>query len=154
MTRRDDREAGFTLLEIVCVLAMIGLLAALVLPAIPRATSPVRLAAYAVDIAALLKGDRNAAMRNHLPVATSLDPERRIVRSGARATAIEIPADVSFDALVADRCEGRAVGSTIDFLPNGSSCGGVIAISRQGVGFQIRVNWLTGGVEVVPIHKT
>jgi general secretion pathway protein H len=32
------------------------------------------------------------------------------------------------------------------------SCGGTIALSRSGVGYQIRVNWLTGGVEVVPVN--
>ncbi len=149
-----DREAGFTLIEAVCVLAIVGLLAALVLPAIPRATSQSRLAGYAVDVAALLKGDRNAAMRNHIAVSTSLDAERRTVRSGATATVVEIPADVTFAALLAQRCAGRAVGSTIDFFPSGASCGGAIAISRQGFGYQIRVNWLTGGVEVVAIDKS
>jgi general secretion pathway protein H len=29
------------------------------------------------------------------------------------------------------------------------SCGGVVAISRPGAGYQVRVNWLTGSVEVV-----
>jgi general secretion pathway protein H len=149
-----DEEAGFTLIEIVCVLAMTGLLAALVLPEIPRATSRARLAGYAVEVAALLKGDRNDAMREHVQVASLLDADRRTVRSGARASVVEIPEDVSFDVLLAERCEGRPVGSTIDFFPSGASCGGVISIARQGVGFQIRVNWLTGGVEVVPIRKT
>jgi general secretion pathway protein H len=148
-----DREAGFTLIEAVCVLAIIGLLAALILPAIPRATSQSRLAGYAIDIAALLKGDRNAAMRNHTAVATSLDPEARTVQSGATAAAVEIPEDVTFAALLAQRCQGRPVGSTIDFFPSGASCGGTIALSRQGFGYQIRVNWLTGGVEVVAINK-
>ena len=148
-----DRKAGFTLIEAVCVLAIIGLLAALVLPAIPRATSQSRLAGYAIDIAALLKGDRNAAMRNHTAVATSLDPEARTVQSGATAASVEIPEDVTFAALLAQRCQGRPVGSTIDFFPSGASCGGTIALSRQGFGYQIRVNWLTGGVEVVAIDK-
>ena len=76
---RTDAQAGFTLIEVVCVLAIIGLLAALVLPAIPRGTSQERLAGYAVEVAALLKGDRNAAMRNRAQVATSLDAQRRIV---------------------------------------------------------------------------
>ena len=83
---QTDAEAGFTLIEVVCVLAIIGLLAALVLPAIPRGTSQERLAGYAVEVAALLKGDRNAAMRDHAQVATSLDAGRRIVISGATAS--------------------------------------------------------------------
>jgi general secretion pathway protein H len=146
-------EAGFTLVETVCSLAVVGLVAALVLPAIPQATSQARLAGYAVDIAALLKGDRNAAIRNHVGVATKLNVDSRSVRSGARVAAVEIPADVSFEALLAQRCANRRTGSTIEFFPSGASCGGVIAISRHGVGYQIRVNWLTGGVEVVPIAK-
>ncbi|MBV9290118.1 MAG: prepilin-type N-terminal cleavage/methylation domain-containing protein [Hyphomicrobiales bacterium] len=146
-------EAGFTLIEIVCALAIVALLAALVLPALPRATSQSRLAGYAVAVAALLKGDRNAAIRNHVAVATKLDADRRIVRSGARNGAVEIPADVTFAALLAERCSGRRVGSTIDFFPSGASCGGVIDISRHGAGFQVRVNWLTGGVAVEPIAK-
>ncbi len=80
-----DEEAGFTLIETVCSLAVVGLLAARVLPAIPRATSQARLAGYAIDIAALLKGDRNAAIRSHIAVATTLDADSRTVRSGAGA---------------------------------------------------------------------
>ena len=144
-------EAGFTLIEVVCVLAIVALLAALVLPAIPRATSQERLAGYAVEVAALLKGDRNAAIRSHAPVATTLDADRREVRSGGSDAVVEIPADVTFAALLAQRCSGRPTGSTIDFFPGGESCGGTIAISRNGVGYQIRVNWLTGGVEIVAV---
>ena len=149
-----DEESGFTLNEVVCVMAIVGLLAMLVLPAIPRATSQERLAGYAVEVAALLKGDRNAAIRNHMAVATILDADRRTVRSGAGDHIIEIPADVHFGALLAQRCSDRRTGSTVDFFPSGASCGGVIAISRNGVGYQIHVNWLTGGVEVVAIGKT
>ena len=146
-------EAGFTLIETVCSLAVVGLLAALVLPAIPQGTSQTRLAGYAVDIAAVLKGDRDAAIRNHIAVATRLNAESRTVRSGVRGATVEIPADVSFEALLAQRCANRPTGSTIEFFPSGASCGGAIAISRHGAGYQIRVNWLTGGVEVVPIAK-
>ena len=134
---QNDPEAGFTLIEVVCVLAIVALLAALVLPAIPRGTSQARLAGYAVEVAALLKGDRNAAIRNRAQVATSLDAERRIVISGATASIVEIPPDVTFEALLAQRCGDRRVGATIDFFPSGASCGGVIAIARQGVGYQI-----------------
>ncbi|HZZ63080.1 MAG TPA: prepilin-type N-terminal cleavage/methylation domain-containing protein [Roseiarcus sp.] len=147
-------EAGFTLIEIVCALAVVALVAALVLPAFPPATSQTRLAGYAIEVAALLKGDRTAAIRTHATVSTYLDAQRRTVRSGSAPEVVEIPADVSFNALLAQVCGDRPVGATIDFFPSGASCGGVIALSRQGVVYQVRVNWLTGGVEVVAVGKT
>ncbi len=149
-----EREAGFTLIEVACTLAIVALLALLVLPAIPNATSQSRLNGYAVDIAALLKRDRNLAMRHHVVVATALDAEARTVRSGDAAQVVEIPSDVTFSALLAQHCADHPVGSTIDFFPSGASCGGRIAISRQGFGYQIRVNWMTGGVEVVAIGSS
>ncbi|MCC8943089.1 prepilin-type N-terminal cleavage/methylation domain-containing protein, partial [Bradyrhizobium sp. Arg68] len=48
-------EAGFALIEILCVLAITGMLAAIILPSIPRATTRARLESYAVETAALLK---------------------------------------------------------------------------------------------------
>jgi general secretion pathway protein H len=149
-----DDEAGFTLIEIVCVLAIVGLLAALALPYFPKATSRARLGGYALQTAALLKGDRNAAMRTGSPVVTTLSAKARTVRSGATGEIVQLPADVAFDAILANRCGDRRVGASIDFFPSGMSCGGTIAISRQGVGFQIRVNWLTGGVEVVSVDQS
>jgi len=149
-----DDEAGFTLLEIVCVLAIVGLLAALALPHFPKGTTRTRLEGYALDTAAILKGDRNAAIRTGTPVATTLSAVARTARSGATGAIVRLPEDVAFDAILAKRCGDRRVGTTIDFFPSGMSCGGTIAISRHGVGFQIRVNWLTGGVEVVAVDKS
>jgi general secretion pathway protein H len=144
-------EDGFTLLEIVCVVAIIALLAALILPAIPRGTSRTRLEAFALQTAALLKTDRLAAMQRKMRVATELDSISRSIRSGATGSSVVLPRDVGFDAVLATRCNQRAAGRTIDFFPSGMSCGGTIALSRPGGGFQVRVNWLTGGVEIVPV---
>jgi general secretion pathway protein H len=144
------REDGYVLLEIVCVLAIIGLLAAVILPAIPRATSRARLEGYAVATAAVLKSDRVAALRRRVRVATVVDAEARSIRSGAGGRIVQLPNDVRLDALLATRCYDRQTGSTIEFFPSGTSCGGVITLSHLSVGYEIRVNWLTGGVDVVP----
>src|SRR5271154_3419320 len=132
-----DDDAGFTLLEMVSVLAIVGLLAALALPHFPTGTTRTRLEGYALDTAALLKGDRNAAIRTGTPVATTLSVAARTARSGATGATVRLPEDVVFDAILAKRCGNRSAGTTIDFFPSGMSCGGTIAISRQGVGFQI-----------------
>ena len=148
-----DDEAGFTLLEIVCVLAIVGLLAALCFPQLPQTTSRARLGGYALETAALLKADRYAAMRTQTAIVTTLSAANRTVRSGATDAIVQLPEDVAFDAILAKQCGGRRTGSTIDFFPTGMSCGGTILLSRQGAGFQIRVNWLTGGVEVVAVEE-
>ena len=84
-----------------CVLAIIGLLAAIILPAIPRATSRAKLESYAVETAALLKADRTAALRRQVQVTTQVDAETRSIRSGVTGRVIRFPADVSLDALLA-----------------------------------------------------
>lgn len=147
-----DSEAGFTLLEVICVLAIIAILAAIALPAMPRATSVPRLEGYALETAALLNSDHDAAERQNVEIATTIDAVSRTIRSGATGNTLQLPADVTVAALLAARCRGQAAGSTIHYLASGMSCGGAINLTRLGAGFQVRVNWLTGGAEIVPIH--
>jgi general secretion pathway protein H len=146
----DAGQRGFTLLEMVCVLAIIALLAAVLLPFVPHETSRSRLQAYALQTAALLKTDRDAAITRRTSVATLVDADARAIRSGASRAAIAIPPDVRFDALLPQTCRQRAALSTISFFSNGTSCGGTIALTRFDTGYEIRVNWLTGRIEVVP----
>jgi general secretion pathway protein H len=145
-------EGGFTLLEVVCVVAIIALVAAIILPAIPRSTSYARLEAYAIETATLLKQDRYAAIRKRTRVATEISATARTIRSGVTGRTVRLPDDIAVEALLAKRCDQRPAGRTIDFFASGRSCGGTIELTRLGKGFQIRVNWLTGGIELVPVQ--
>jgi general secretion pathway protein H len=147
---RGVGERGFALIEILCVLAIIGMLAAIILPALPRATTRAKLESYAIQTAALLKADRNAALRRQIQVTTQIDAATRSIRSGVTGRIIRLPNDVSIDTILASRCADRLVGRSIEFFPTGMSCGGTIAMARPGMGYEVRVNWLTGGVEIVP----
>ena len=150
MTSGSRGEDGFTLLEMVCILAIIAMLAAVLLPNIPRDTSRPRLEAYAVETASLLKADRTAAIRHRVQIATQIDAGTRSLRSGSTGKILRVPDDVVFDAILPKRCNERPALSTISFFPTGTSCGGTIMLSRLGAGYEIRVNWLTGGIEIVP----
>jgi general secretion pathway protein H len=144
-----SRERGFTLLEMVCVIALIAMLAAVLLPFLPRHTSRARLQAYALETATLLKADRNSAIRRRADVSTLVDAPSRAIRSGVSPETIRIPDDVHFDALLPQTCRQRAALSTISFFADGMSCGGSIALSRLDMAYEIRVNWLTGRIEIV-----
>src|SRR5215469_4245145 len=142
-------EEGFTLLEMVCVVAIIALLAAILLPAIPHATSRAQLEAFALETASVLTTDRSEAMRRHEQIVTAVNAAARSIRSGATGRLVNIPADVVVSAALPARCNQRPAFATISFFATGMSCGGSIVLTRLGAGYEIRVNWLTGGVDVV-----
>jgi general secretion pathway protein H len=141
-------ERGFTLLEMVCVLALIAMMAAVLLPLFPRHTSRSRLQAYVLQTAALLKEDRNATIRRGTGVATLVDAGGRLIRSGSSADIVRIPDDVQFEAVLPRTCNQREALSTIRFFPNGMSCGGAVTLARADIGYEVRINWLTGRVEI------
>jgi general secretion pathway protein H len=147
MNRIDER--GFTLLEMVCVIALVAMIAAVLLPFLPRHTSRSRLQAYALEAATLLKADRYTAIRRRADVSTLVDAPSRAIRSGATSQIVRIPDDVRFDALLPKTCRQREALSTISFFADGMSCGGSIALSRLDTAYEIRVNWLTGRIEIV-----
>lgn len=140
--------AGFTLLEMTAVIAIVAMLAAILLPSLPRSTSRQRLSGYAVEAAALLKADRTAAVRRNSQVNAQIDAPGHVIRSGSTGRALQIPGDVSFKTTLPRTCNERPARSTISFFATGMSCGGTIMLSRLGTEFEIRVNWLTGGIEV------
>lgn len=134
----------------VCIIAIIAMLAAVLLPNLSRNTSRPRLEAYAVEAASLLKADRTAAIRQRVQVATQIDAGGRALRSGSTGHILRIPDDVAVNAILPNRCNDRPAFSTISFFPTGMSCGGTVTLSRLSTSYEIRVNWLTGGVEIVP----
>src|SRR5215468_894207 len=105
--RARSRSAGFALIEILCVLAIIALLAAIILPSVPRTTTRAKLESLAVQTAALLKIDRSAALRRHVQVATQIDAPSRLIRSGATGRTLRLPDDVVVQAMLASRCSDR-----------------------------------------------
>jgi general secretion pathway protein H len=133
----------------VCVIALVAMIAAVLLPFLPRHTSRSRLQAYALEAATLLKADRYSAIRRRADVSTLVDAPSRAIRSGATSQIVRIPDDVRFDALLPKTCRQREALSTISFFADGMSCGGSIALSRLDTAYEIRVNWLTGRIEIV-----
>ena len=88
-------------------------------------------------------------MRRRGVVVAEVDAADRTVRSGSSGRVVRVPDDVVFDALLPERCDGRPALSAISFFATGISCGGTIRLTRMGNWFEVRVNWLTGGVDIV-----
>jgi general secretion pathway protein H len=130
-------------------MAVLSFVALLVLPMLPSGTTPARHAGYAIEIAALLKTDRTAAARSGNEVATEFDVPNRLITSVSSQRSIRLPNDLELEVLASELCVRGQGRFAIVFGADGRSCGAVIRIGKEAQDWRIRINWLTGFVDVV-----
>jgi general secretion pathway protein H len=140
-----DREAGFTLIEVVAVMVIIALLTGLAVAMMPG-TGRSQLKAITLETAALFRRERLGAVLTGRNRVVSLDGERRVL-VGDGGGVVAIPRDVVVNLLgVDEQLAGRQ--TVVRFHPDGASTGTVLRLSRGDAEYEIRVNWYTGGVAV------
>jgi general secretion pathway protein H len=137
------RKAGFTLIELQAVMLIIALVAGLVFAVMPGTGRP-RLKAVALQTEALFRRERLAAIMTARSREVSIDGEHRAL-FGDGGERVEIPRDVTVDILSVDeQWSGRQ--AVVRFLPDGTSSGAVVKLSREGATYEVGVNWYTGSV--------
>ena len=130
------------MLEMLLALGIIGLIASLALPRIMPDAGSAALRFKAFEIAAMLRSDRNAALRTGNIIATSVDLAARRVRSGAAGGTVELPDNLSI------RLSGP-VSNGFRFAADGTSSGGELTMARRNTAVSVRVNRVTAAVTVV-----
>jgi general secretion pathway protein H len=133
----------------VIAMAVFALLIMLVLPTLPHETTPSRLGAYAEQVAAILKSDRSSAARGGREVGTLVDIAGRRIESGGGRQAVNLPRDVTLDMIASDTCRSPRGEFAVVFAADGRSCGAVITLAKGGRDWKVRINWLTGFIDVV-----
>jgi len=141
----SDRKAGFTLIEAVAVMLIIALMASLAITMIPG-TGRARLKAVTLETAALLRRERLGAILTGREREVAIDGNRRIL-IGDGGSAVAIPSDVIVD-LIGTSIASISRAMVVRFHPDGASSGAVLRLSREKAGYEIRVNWYTGGVSI------
>lgn len=148
-SRRPRRQHGFALLDLLMAMAVLALLLLVALPVLRPGTSPLRHEAYAAEIAALLKSERaTAAQSIRSSIGIRIDVPLRRIMAVARSRTVQLPTDLALDVTSSEACRRETGSFVISFDADGRSCGAVIRISKGERIWSVRINWLTGYVDV------
>lgn len=141
------RQRGFTLVEILVVVAIIGLAMAVVAGAMGMSLAGQQVRGASRDLVASLRYTRGQAIVKREPQVLLFNLDKRSYRAPGRSP-IELPEKFEI-AVETARQEMLASGEVgIRFYPDGSSTGGNVEISRGDVVWRIDINWLTGEVNL------
>ncbi|MGN6716678.1 MAG: prepilin-type N-terminal cleavage/methylation domain-containing protein [Candidatus Binatia bacterium] len=142
-------DDGFTLLELILVLLLIGVSMMIVLPNIQKGLEDREVRLSALRLAATARDLRSRALSDGQAKQLEINLADNNYRA-ARLTEVQLPPEVRFVGI-----EG---GETLDrsrkmfyFFPNGSSLGGeiVLADEQKSISYLIRLEALTGRIEVL-----
>ena len=140
---------GFTLIELIVVLAIAGLIMAVTPPLLSSAMPGLQLKSTARQVAAGLRFARARAVAQRTETVLTLDlaPPRSVTISG-REGSVSSPEDLDVELVGAvSELEEERLGR-IRFYPDGTSTGGRITFGYKGNGYDLDVDWLPGRVSI------
>jgi general secretion pathway protein H len=143
------RARGFTLVEIIAVVALIALATTVVVVSVGTGLEGARVRAASKDIVAALRFTRTQAIVKREAQVFIVDVDNRTYQAPGREV-IELPRQLEIKLLTAaEELLDDGVGQ-IRFFPDGSSTGGHIELMRDDAVWRIDIGWLTGEVLLQP----
>ena len=136
-------EDGFTLLEILIVIAIIAMVTTIALPAITRPSDRFLLDQTLHEIRSALRATRSTAITTNRIQTFTVDTRDRSYGSAAVGDR-HFPAKINAEIKIAEPERISSSRGGIRFFPDGSSTGGELIFSIEARQAMLCVHWLTG----------
>jgi general secretion pathway protein H len=138
-----NADDGYTLLEMIAVLAILAITAAVAVPQFSGTIQHERLNQLGLRIARIMAAARTQARDQNGPADVVVDLRRRRIYAADDQT-YTLPNEISVQ-VIAGRLGGNDLhGETIRFYSDGSASGGRITLSAAGETGNLDINWITG----------
>ena len=142
-------DEGVTLLELLIVLSIMAIVAALVLPMFSNGVSTGELKGAARQVAAGLRLARSEALATRQETRVLLDLEHRTFRVERNARLITLPPLIQLKLFTAQSDLVDDKVGAIRFFPDGGSNGGRITLAVGERKYDVDIDWLTGRVAIL-----
>jgi len=142
------QQAGFTLLEIIVVLAMGAIVYAVLLSAPLGKASAGELKAAARTLASGLRTAQSTAMATRRDALLNVDMQSREFATTGEREMRKLPSNIDVQLVTAQTEVENDHRGSIRFYPDGSSTGGRITVSSGERKYLVDVDWLTGRVAI------
>lgn len=149
--RARRRRAGFTLVELLVALALVGLMLALVPPSLGRLRDAIQYRDTVRAVLSDLRTARQTALIEGRETRFVVDTAQN--RFGLVGQPLQaLPEPLQMRATVASIEWSQDRQAAIRFLPQGGATGGSVEVLRpNGDGVRITVDWLSAAVSQTPL---
>jgi general secretion pathway protein H len=143
------RARGVTLLELLIVLSIMAVLAALVVPRFTGGVSMSALKGATREVAAGLRLARSEALATRKETRLLLDLEQRTFRVESDPRVHSLPKEIDLKLFTAQSDLLSDKVGAIRFFPDGGSNGGRLTLAAGERKFNVDIDWLTGRVAIL-----
>ncbi len=142
------KTGGFTLVELMVVLVIVGLLLTLAPVAFQSAVPSLQVKTAAQELAAVMRATRSRAIKENREHVVQVDVEGSRYRGGRADQEEVLDPDIDISLLTAESELDEDGGGRIRFYPDGTSTGGRVSLTLDGTTYHVVVDWLTGRIQV------
>ncbi len=140
-------SSGFTLIEVLAVLAITTLILSLALPMFGSTLTPAKLDAAAYRVATLFENERYAARRSGQPAIIEIRREARALNAKRTNITLNLPAQITLSTDALSPCaQGDAV---VIFYQDGRACAPLIHLTGSSLAVDIEISAVTGAISIV-----
>jgi len=145
---RFAADDGTSLMEVLIVMAILALAAALALPTLRSPARGQSLSSVAADITVRLRAARATALAENRDVAFSFDAEARAYAVDGTGPPQQLPPAMALAITTAREFVRDAREARLLFFADGTSSGGTIKLSQAEQSVTISIAWLTSTIEI------
>jgi general secretion pathway protein H len=148
-----SRARGFTLLEMLAVILLIGIAVAAVSISVTQGLTSARVRAASSELAGALRATRAQAIVRGQEQNFDVDTHANTYRD-VKQNDVRLPKGMRVSITSAKEDQPNDHTGRIRFFPDGSSTGGRITLQSGKRQWHVNVAWLTGEVRVVDMVAT